>query len=256
MKTIKDAQHELNKANLALNEAMRSIVNVSAFLANLAQVQEAVLSEAAQAAPAQAAAPTPAPQTLAEKAAGVASHMGDVAEMLRTHRATPTPQAPTQAAPTAATPTLEAAAPAPEPVVDGREAQEFLARTLYQPAALFAQFFSPEVYVYGRGPIAPSESWPAYKEDVSVVPKAILTHWPTGFYRSEDGNPQFFLSIEGRFFGWTTFYKDGTKDFSFYSQDPADNTLYHASLVTDLTDAKRLFGNLKNAFEGLMTRGA
>lgn len=235
MKTLKEAQEELNQANLALTSAMRHIVNVTAFLANIAKAQEAQAGDVAAAAP-----------TLAERAAGLASHMEGVAAQVHAQKTSgPTPVA---AAPSAPTP----AAPAQPAEVDPREAQEFLTRTLHNPGALFSQMFSGEVHPFGRGIIKPSDAWPAFQEDVSATPKHLLAGWPTGFYRSANGDPQFFLSIPGRFFGWTTIYADGTNDFSFYSQDPSDSVLYQTSKVTDLLDAKRLFGTLKNAMESLI----
>ncbi len=263
MKTLKDVQEELTNANLALNTAMRHVVNVTAFLAQLekhteeTRGNESIRLEGSLAPvePAPVAKIDPAQVTLRQRMTEATAAMSTTIEALRAKGA-PTPTAqPKAAAPTPATPTPATPTPVQrEEKVDPRPAQEFLQRSLHDPVGLFSQFFSADVHPFGSGLIGPGDHWVQHENNVSVEPREVIATWPTGFYYNEMGEPIFFINREGHFYGWTTIGKNGTTDFSFYSRDHEDPNLYHASKVTDLTDAKRLFTRLKNLFTEELTR--
>lgn len=262
MKDLKQVQDEITKANLALNQAMRHLVNVQSWVE---QVNRHLVESGA--AP-EGTAPTPAVTGIAQRAQSLAEAVRDTQERL-VPAETPTPAA--RSAPTAATPAATSASavaatpatPTPaQPVQDdeevAREARrvthEYLGRTLFSEHGLFNQMLSAEVSPFGRGMLRPP-LLTEYVDDVSKRSRQDLLGWESGFYREDDtGNLMLFLQVNERMMGWVPITREGPKEFFFYSKHPEDAALYRLSEVTDLTQAKRVVAQLQGVWTELLTK--
>jgi hypothetical protein len=261
VKDLQAVQKEITEANLALNQAMRHLVNVQGWVdqVNRHLVESGAVPEGT--------APTPAPTGIAQRAQTLAEAVRQTQDRTVPSEApapasqpAPVPATPTPApTPTAAAaPTPAAAQPAQDTEEMVREAKrvthEYLGRTLFSEHGLFNQMLSAEVSPFGRGILRPP-LLTEYKEDVSQVARNSLTAWPSGFYReSETGNLMLFLQVNGRMMGWVIITREGPQEFYFYSKHPEDTALYRLSELTDLTQAKRVVTQLQGAWTELLTK--
>jgi hypothetical protein len=77
-----------------------------------------------------------------------------------------------------------------------------LAQLIGENGLLFRNL-SPNVHSFGKGTIQPSERFPTFYEDVTVVPVSELSDYPEGFYDVKDNKPnQLFLRFGNLSYLW------------------------------------------------------